>query len=136
MIGYGDNFGTGFPEMVEVWENAWGEKPVLNERYELQIVELSFGGMKRDNPPINSENPPVNSENPPVNMSLDDIILLGIQSNPWIKYDELAQKTRRHRDTIRTHIKLLKEKGLLVRVGSKKDGYWQVIDGKEGEKDA
>ena len=69
-------------------------------------------------------------------MSLDDIILLGIQSNPWIKYDELAQKTRRHRDTIRTHIKSLKEKGLLVRVGSKKDGYWQVIDGKEDEKDA
>ena len=48
MIGYGDNLGTGFPEMVEVWENAWNEKPVLNERYELQIVELSFGGMKRD----------------------------------------------------------------------------------------
>ena len=46
--GYGDNLGTGFPEMVEIWEGTYGEKPVLNERYELQIVELSFGGMIRE----------------------------------------------------------------------------------------
>ena len=34
--------------MVEIWEGTYGEKPVLNERYELQIVELSFGGMIRE----------------------------------------------------------------------------------------
>lgn len=47
--------------MVEIWENAWGEKPVLNERYELQLVELTFSGMKREIP--SSENLPKIREN-------------------------------------------------------------------------
>ena len=159
MIGYGDNLGTGFPEMVEVWENAWGEKPMLNERYELQIVELSFGGMNRDegNPPVNPENPPVNSENPPVNSEnlpvnsenlpvnpenlpvnpenlpvnlgeLDKHILMEMMAKPKLTYAELATLVGRTRETIRIHIKSLKEKGLIVRVGSDKDGYWKVVD--------
>ena len=147
MIGYGDNLGTGFPEMVEVWEKAWGKKPLLEDRYELQIVELSFGGMKRDEgnlpeyPPVNPENLPVNPENLPVNPKnlpvnfdgLDRRMLMEILNNPTITYDELANAVGRTRETIRIHIKSLKEKGLIVRVGSDKDGYWEVVK-KGGEK--
>ena len=152
MIGYGDNLGTGFPEMVEVWEKQWGKKPLLVERYELQLVELSFSGMNRDegNPPVNSENLPVNSENLPVNSEnlpvnsenlpvnsenlpvnlgeLDKRIMMEIISNPLVTYEELARLVRRTRETIRIHIKSLKEKGLITRVGSDKDGYWKVVD--------
>ena len=83
MISYGDNLGTGFPEMVEIWENAWGERPLLNERYELQLVELTFGGMKREMP---------SSENLPENLGeLDRRILAEIVANPTVTYDGLAK---------------------------------------------
>lgn len=112
---------------------AWGEMPVLKEHYELQIVELSFGGMKRDNLP---ENPPANSGNPPITAdSLDNAILLQIQSKPTITYDELAEMTHKHRDTIRVHIKALKERGVIERIGSAKDGRWQVNVAMEGNED-
>ena len=97
MISYGDNLGTGFPEMVEIWENAWGERPVLNERYELQLVELTFSGMKREI--SSSENLP---ENLPENLGeLDRRILAEIVANPTVTYDGLA-KTR---ETIRVNLK-------------------------------
>ena len=143
-----------------------GEKPVLNERYELQIVELSLGGMNRDegnppvnleNPPVNPENPPVNPENPPVNPEnlpvnpenlpvnpenlpvnlgeLDKHILMEMMAKPKLTYAELATLVGKTRETIRIHIKSLKEKGLITRVGSDKDGHWQVNISKEENKD-
>ncbi len=136
-----------------------GEKPVLNERYELQIVELSFGGMNREegNPPVNPENPPVNSENLPVNSEnlpvnpqnlpvnsenlpvnlgeLDKHILMEMMAKPKLTYAELATLVGKTRETIRIHIKSLKEKGLITRVGSDKDGHWQVNISKEENKD-
>ncbi len=45
MIGYGDNLGTGFPTMVEMWKAAYGVIPILRERPELDTVELLFPGM-------------------------------------------------------------------------------------------
>lgn len=123
MIGYGDNLGTGFPEMVEIWENAWGEKPVLNERYELQLVELTFGGMKREMPSL--ENLP---ENLPENLGeLDRRIMAEIITNPTVTYDELAKALEKTRETIRVHLKSLREKGLATRVGPARGGRWVVV---------
>ena len=119
MISYGDNLGTGFPEMVEIWENAWGERPVLNERYELQLVELTFSGMKREMP---------SSENLPENLGeLDRRILAEIVANPTVTYDGLAKALGKTRETIRVHLKYLREKGLADRIGPAKGGRWVVV---------
>lgn len=123
MIGYGDNLGTGFPEMVDIWESAWGEKPVLNERYELQLVELTFGGMKREM--SSSENLP---ENLPENLGeLNRRILAEIVANPTITYDGLAKNLGKTRETVRVHLKSLREKGLVDRIGPAKGGRWVVV---------
>jgi len=123
MISYGDNLGTGFPEMVEIWENAWGERPVLNERYELQLVELTFSGMKREI--SSSENLP---ENLPENLGeLDRRILAEIVANPTVTYDGLSKALGKTRETIRVHLKSLREKGLADRIGPAKGGRWVVV---------
>ena len=51
-----------------------------------------------------------------------------MSGNSKITYDELAQITKKHRDTIREHIKKLQEKGLITRIGPDKGGYWQVTE--------
>ena len=123
MIGYGDNLGTGFPEMVEIWQNAWDERPVLNERNELQLVELTFSGMKRKMP--SSENLP---ENLPENLGeLDRRILAEIVANPTVTYDGLAKVLGKTRETIRVHLKSLREKRLADRIGPAKGGRWVVV---------
>ncbi len=45
MIGYGDNLGTGFPAMVDMWKTAFGVTPKLQERPEYNTVELIFEGL-------------------------------------------------------------------------------------------
>ena len=50
-----------------------------------------------------------------------------ISSNPEISYDEMAQRLGKNRTTIMRNISRMKDMGLLVRVGSKKTGYWKVV---------
>jgi len=55
-------------------------------------------------------------------------ILELIRGNPKITYDVLAKETGRDRKTVRRHIAILKEKGLLQRIGPAKGGYWEIVD--------
>ena len=54
-------------------------------------------------------------------------ILELIRGNPQITYDVLAKETGRDRKTVRRHIAILKEKGLLKRIGPAKGGYWEIV---------
>lgn len=122
MIGYGDNLGTGFPEMVEIWENAWGGKPVLNERYELQLVELTFSGMKREIPSL---------ENLPENLGeLDRRIMAEIIANPTVTCDELAKALEKTRETIRVHLKSYERERSYHPCWSSQGGQWIVVASK------
>lgn len=53
-------------------------------------------------------------------------VLSLIKENPRITYNQLAQRTGRHRKTIQRHIQILKDKGLLRRKGGARGGYWEV----------
>ena len=125
--GYGDNLGTGFPEMVEIWEGTYGEKPVLNERYELQIVELSFGGMIREEKKRNRQCPQNVPQNVPQNKSresrINDIIQV-LKENPKVSRKQLAEQLGVNPKTTGRDLATIKEK---VRyVGSAKNGHWEV----------
>jgi ATP-dependent DNA helicase RecG len=51
-----------------------------------------------------------------------------IRSNPAVSYDELSDMTQKDRTTVMRNIGRLKDAGILRRVGSKKTGYWEVIE--------
>jgi len=52
-----------------------------------------------------------------------------IKENPYITRKELAEKIWDiTEDGIKYHLKTLKEKGLLKRIGSDKGGHWEVIE--------
>lgn len=40
MIGYGENVGSGFPTILDAWKQAGWDTPVLNNKFELDMVEL------------------------------------------------------------------------------------------------
>lgn len=52
-----------------------------------------------------------------------------IQSNTAVSYDELAEITHKDRSTIMRNIRKLKEAGFLRRIGSRKTGHWEVVEG-------
>jgi len=50
-----------------------------------------------------------------------------IEERPSVSYEEIAEKTKKDKSTIRRNIQLLKSRGILRRSGSKKAGYWEIL---------
>jgi ATP-dependent DNA helicase RecG len=59
-------------------------------------------------------------------MSTRDHILEALRVNPKMTREELAQMLGRSPNTIKEHLTKLKEGKRLKRVGSDRDGYWEV----------
>ncbi|MGM0609000.1 MAG: RNA-binding domain-containing protein [Candidatus Muiribacteriota bacterium] len=70
---------------------------------------------------------PDGSLSEPIN-SLQVQIFECIKRDPYISYEDLANELDKGRSTIMRHIQKLKDKGTLIRIGSKKTGYWEVIE--------
>jgi Fic family protein len=51
-----------------------------------------------------------------------------LKKQPALTAQELAAMLNRSPRTIERHIKELRERGMLVRAGSDKSGYWQIIE--------
>jgi len=54
-------------------------------------------------------------------------IIENMLMNPKVTYNELADITGKTRETIRVHIKMLKEMKLIKRIGPHKGGHWEII---------
>lgn len=61
-----------------------------------------------------------------VNDTVKTILTL-IEQNPSITYEELTKKIGKSRRTVSRIITELKENNTIVRKGSDKTGYWEII---------
>lgn len=57
-----------------------------------------------------------------------------IEQNPSITYEEMTEKTGKSRRTVSRMITELKEKNIIARVGSDKNGYWEIVNREKCEK--
>ena len=104
---------------------------MLNERYELQIVELSFGGMKRNGGAIISESKNDAVENAVESLTDNQkIIVSEMRKNPSVSKAELGVLLGIHSSNVDRNIQKLRHMGLIVRVGPAKGGHWEVVEKK------
>lgn len=137
-----------------------GIKRALDEWEDIDFIEDREGNLftvkVRRKPLISSEQMPLYSEkmhhkgakldikealkgqnelqNAPLDVSLSDLqhlILKELQENSKASYEDLVDKLGKDRRTIGRNIQVLKDLGVLKRVGSKKTGYWEVTDENE-----
>jgi predicted HTH transcriptional regulator len=138
MIGFGENVGSGFPKIIAAWkETNWGEPQLLN-KLDVDEVELvlpvpstkATTGTAPADAPVNA---PANaSVNAPANASVklnktQIAIVKTIMNNNHVTYDDLKTILGVDRSTITRNIAVLKEKGVIRRVGEDKNGYWEVL---------
>lgn len=55
-----------------------------------------------------------------------EIIINLIKKNPSITQNEMAKILKLTRDGISYNIRILKEKGIIERIGATKNGYWKI----------
>jgi len=130
MIGFGENVGSGFPKIIAAWkETNWGEPQLLN-KLDVDEVELVLPvpstKATSDTAPANA---PVNAPaNAPVKLNkTQSAIVKAMRNDNHITYEDLGTIVEVDRSTIRRNIAVLKEKGVIRRVGEDKNGYWEVL---------
>lgn len=57
---------------------------------------------------------------------LDKEIISIIKDNKYSTIPEIAQITNKSEPTIHRHLDTLVKKGIVLRIGSRKNGYWDV----------
>ena len=119
MIGYGENLGSGFPLILNAWNEKHWMKPELVEQPELMQVKLTLYLENETNQDGVKDGVKELSD-------IQESILNEIQKNPSITTNELAQKTGIKFRTLQRYISQLQTLGFLAREGSRKDGYWVV----------
>ena len=134
MVGYGENLGSGFPLILDAWKQAGWDNPVLNNKFELDMVELVL--------PLSavSEKVPNSKDEITPSAEIDDgeksreksreKIINIIRNNPTVTQLELSNMLQISTKAIEKHIKNLREDGIIRRVGPDKGGHWEVTDDK------
>lgn len=121
MVGFGENIGSGFPQIIAAWkETQWGE-PELKNKIELDEVELVLPLAKTANVVKDVVKDVVKELT-----ERQQVILNLIKENPSLSANEMSQKTGMTSRTIQRDLALLHEKGILYREGGRKDGRWVI----------
>lgn len=111
------HFGSGFPLILNAWNEKHWLKPELLEQPDLMQVKLTLHIL---NEPINE----------PINEAITErqkAILSLILQKPLSNRDELAEKTGLSLATIKREITILRKNGYIDRDGSNKNGQWLIL---------
>ncbi|MDA3799784.1 MAG: winged helix-turn-helix transcriptional regulator [Kiritimatiellae bacterium] len=66
-------------------------------------------------------------QNRPKTSSTREQIIVLLQDNPRYTKQDLMNVLNKASGTIKEHIRILQQEGKLNRVGSSKDGHWEVV---------
>lgn len=123
MIGYGENLGSGFPLILNAWNEKHWMKPELLEQTELMQVKLTL--YIQNNVASGSSNDLIND---PINLTeRQKLILQTFSEEKSLSRERLCEKTGLSDATAKREIAFLKKAGYLERVGSLKTGHWIVV---------
>ena len=118
MIGYGENLGSGFPLILNAWNEKHWLKPELIEQPELMQVKLI----------LHIENKRNDTKNDTKELSERQAFLLeSIKNNTTLTISQMTQKTKMSKSTILRDLAMLQKKGFLFREGSRKGGQWVIF---------
>ena len=123
MVGFGENIGSGFPQIIAAWKETKWDEPELKNKVELDEVELVL--------PLGKVANVVKDVVKDVVKELTErqqVILNLIKEKPSLSANEMSQKTGMTSRTIQRDLAVLHEKGILYREGGRKDGRWVILE--------
>jgi predicted HTH transcriptional regulator len=135
MVGFGENLGSGFPQIIAAWkETNWGEPQLIN-KIDLNEVELVLPFQQNNSSfrTLNVVKDVVKNCPKDFSKELSDrqrIILKIIKEDNTTTSQKIAQKISQKKPiserTIKSDLAALHEMGILFREGGRKNGYWVI----------
>ena len=127
MVGFGENLGSGFPQIIAAWkETNWGEPQLIN-KIDLNEVELVLP-FQQNNSSFRTLNVVKDVVKDVVKETTErqEIILNMISKESTLSANEISQILGTNSRTIQRDLAALHEKGILFREGGRKNGYWVI----------
>lgn len=129
-IGIVEGWGTGLKRIVDLCKESKIKPPEFLEIGDL--LRVNFYRVKKVDSLNDSLSDRINdslNKDSSDSLNLTDIekkIVKIMLNDPEINVSQLVEQTNVSEPTINRHIKVLKEKGTVIRVGSKKTGVWKI----------
>ncbi|HJJ38621.1 MAG TPA: putative DNA binding domain-containing protein [Methanocorpusculum sp.] len=116
-----ETFGSGLKKIYSLCDAAGVEITYINSE-----SEFTFEFSRHDRNMLSSDGTNAAAVLEVIN-DLDTAVLSWIKEDPHISAAELIEKSGKSPRTISRSISSLKNKGLIIRVGSNKSGHWKVL---------
>ena len=121
--------GSGIKRALEEWPDIEFVDDQEGCLFTVTVARNLKGQGALENDPKNAplkQNAPISA---PINAPLNPLqlqLLMKIRDNPGISYDALASALGKNRTTIMRNLQKLRSVGVLIRIGSKKTGHWEI----------
>lgn len=124
MIGYGENLGSGFPLILNAWNEKHWLKPELIEQPELMQVKLVLHIENIEEP--KNETKDVLNELTDRQRLIIELISVDASLSAKAISEKTSEKISVSARTIENDLAQLKKKGILLREGGRKEGKWII----------
>lgn len=124
MIGYGEGLGSGFPLILDAWQEKHWPCPELVEEQDLMQVKLRLKIVSRNENVQKDVQKDVQKE---LSERQKDMLLL-IRKSPKVSLMEMSKRLKVSLKTVQRDMKVLQDRGIVVREGGRADGYWLIND--------
>lgn len=133
MIGYGENLGSGFPLILNAWQEKHWLEPQLIEQPELMQVKLELKIVSANNSTVlqggqkegQKEQKEGQKEQKELTPRQLDIIHL-LEKTPSATMPQIAESLTITYRTVRRDIDYLQKIGVVSREGGRKEGHWVI----------
>lgn len=115
-----DAFGTGFDRTFKVCAES-------NVEYEYNNDEFGFTFIFKRSEKQSLSDKINDRKNDKIN-SLDRAILKMLEENAYMTIPDLSEKVQKSEATVHRHLNALVDKRIIERIGSRKTGYWKVVE--------
>ena len=122
-----ESWGTGLKNTYEICKNNNVRISYLKEQEGFWFVFYRKESTQNGLEPYVTEEKQVMNANPAIT-EIDELILNEIRKNNNIDRKSLSRITGRSERTVQRVIDLLKQKGCLKRIGTPRNGHWEVIE--------
>ncbi len=140
LISVGERAGSGLSNIQHAWEEQHWEKPMLMETFEpertalkLKIETIGYKIESVSDKTVIKENDGKATVKDGkatvkrgINQTQEQIIAL-VNQNAKINIDNMATAIGITKRNIEKNIKTLKDNGILLRIGGKKEGHWEIL---------
>jgi len=121
LVKFSENIGSGFHKMINGWNSHYGLKPIIDGDFD--FYKITFPLVKSTTGKTTGK---TTSKTTSKKLNKEFEIVKILENNPHLTLKDVAEQVGLSEEGVRYHIRTLKKRGKIEKVGGSKSGKWVV----------